>query len=157
MLGGNVCTHRLLLVFNTDDRATMKRLLDLGKDGWGPAAGFYRFRQIQYLKLLADDHALEALRASVAASPDNIPHLDRSFLAAASGDVDVALEEFYLALEGREQIAIGLQKPMPETRRLFASLYEDPRYQEMLRRYGLDDTSLAAITVPPLPFLEDVR
>jgi hypothetical protein len=76
----------------------------------------------------------------------------KSFIAAVEGDIESSLD--YIAQDLSESVYVkflDIQTPCFYLQ-LFPDYRAHPKYQKMLRDFGLDGESIARLNIPPLPF-----
>jgi len=79
-------------------------------------------------------------------------YLMRSYIEILKGNLDASLTYFSRALSDREPFAaFQIQAPLFMVR-IFPDYRSHPKYQKMLRDFGLDEESIAKLKIPPLPF-----
>ncbi len=120
---------------------------------WAVVPSFWRPINIAFIAFAEGDvkgvgSALAALRAA----PEELPRYPRCLIALLEGETEAALDFFQLALERGEPFAFYEIQGTFLQRKLFPQFYASARYQDILRRFGVDEVSVAMLEIPPLPF-----
>jgi hypothetical protein len=136
------------------DVAELQDVLHRSSDDWGeePEHTIYT-ALVHYLSGDPETarEALEPLRSATKYQPFMTKHK----IALIDGNVSAGVDNYRRALEaGEPESIIPFRGGYASLtwRRTFADFYTDPRYRRALSSMGLDEESVARISIPELPF-----
>jgi TolB-like protein/Tfp pilus assembly protein PilF len=140
-----------MLAIQTRDIDALKKIEERGNLDVSAPVRQYFSALIPYLQ---GDYQGAAEKVSPLKSPDGyVPFLAQSWAALIRRDLDGSFKYYYQAVEAAEPSAIAtIQQGRATLKQVFPEFYADPRYQEMLRHFGLDSESVAKMDVLSLPF-----
>jgi tetratricopeptide (TPR) repeat protein len=142
------------LAFYEGDIRGIQNQLDLGQGNWGNLSDWYPFYKASALYLNGEH---EKAREIFIQLKENITRkhsvsILKSFIASVEGDMESSLD--YIAQDLSESVYVkfrDIQTPCFYLQ-LFPDYRAHPKYQKMLRDFGLDEESIARLNIPPLPF-----
>jgi len=120
--------------------------LDRGPDYWNSEAVYAAYEaEVLFLKgdLAQTKVKLEALKQN-ASSQSSIYAIR---IAMLEGDFELAVTLFEQAVSDSEPLTLLMAGPPA-----FTELRADPRFQDIVRKIGMDDESIAKLSIPLLPF-----
>lgn len=154
-LGFPVAIFHTLLAMKTGDLETARKVIFGPPEPWGPNALRLSTWRMMYARHVGDleleQQQVEVLRQT----PEDLRHpFENVNLLLFERDDESVAKAFELM---ERAVDVGEYYPLRATalpQHEVFNLYitEDPRYETMRQKYGLDDASLARIKVPPLPF-----
>jgi hypothetical protein len=133
------------------DPDTLQAVIDRNVDSWNfRSERTWHIAMVPYLKGNFGQ-AREVIAAHKRGS--RAPSIrEKHMFALIERDFDAALDHYADALESGLWFAfVGAQLNYP-FRQSFPEFYEDPRYNQLLEKFGIDPVSTAALHVPELPF-----
>ena len=69
------------------------------------------------------------------------------------GEIDTALDQLEdMINQSQYSMTKDSRLPDPVLRQAFPEFYTHPRYQDILKKVGLDDEAVTKLVIPPLPF-----
>jgi tetratricopeptide (TPR) repeat protein len=134
------------------DPDALQAVIDRNVDGWiFPSARIWYIAMVPYLK----GNFGQARREIIAARKRGSRALsiqEKHMSALIERDFDAALDHYADALESGLWFAFVRAQLNCPLRQSFPEFYEDPRYNRLLEKFGIDPVSTAALKVPELPF-----
>ena len=140
--------------FYEGDVQGIQHQLDLGQSNWGNLSDWHPFYEASALYLRGEKEKAEELFTPLQENTEGkySVSLLKSFIASVMGDLDTSVACISEDLSETAYVKLReIQTPC-----FYSKLCPDyrsyPGYQKMLREYGLDETSVAKLRMPPLPF-----
>ena len=139
----------LTLAAATGDVVELERKVNQAPIGWSSWESFYK-ALVPYLK--GDFQAAMELASPTQTASAYLPHYSRFLVALLKQDIDEAFLQYNASIEAAEPAGIQSIQGRADLRRTFPEFFSDPRYNEMLQKYGLDPASVAKMSLADLPF-----
>lgn len=142
----------LHILFEQGDSAGMQDQLDRDETAWGNMSDWQPVYKAAASYLRGDHVETKRLLAPLWGDSIYRSYYMKSVMVSLEEDIELSLEHYSRALSCSEYNAIQYVQSPSHFVQLLPDYRSHPKYQKMLKEFGLDEESIAKLKIPPLPF-----